>query len=510
MKDCCKNFGAIEELHGDNPALPTERNAHTKTRHLENQKGAATMLASELWLSAKDDGELADLQSVVGEKRLTASIRFGDRTAETSDPKGGYQVGKFIRLKLQKADGAFGPLEVEVIVKAVEKKSLEDLSDRDLLGTLFSGKSKADLTKRLENAYRRKLAPEDLVTIVRFEYLDDLKSAADLVRTHVLAYAREPKDNPGHLDFSTYTAPLTEHDYPAKTPVMWNGVYRALGSETRNVMLVGDPKQARQILDVLRRDPKYLGGGAAVGFKDEVAAHLDELDMLAKAIGAVNFILKTEEGKLKGFNTDGFGFAESLEAAFAQRGEKLPGKKILILGAGGAGNAIAFTLALRGAAVVILNRNKEKALDLAERINRYFKKQLAYGGGRNEIPEKIFTADALVAAIDDPSSPLEHYVAFGEIILPPTAENIKTNLASAQPMLVRLDRRVIISDIMLRQELTATLREARRAGFEILDGIPMVINQGREAFWLLHGSELGAKGITKDELANIMRGAAST
>ncbi|MBI2674751.1 MAG: hypothetical protein HYX22_03395 [Candidatus Yanofskybacteria bacterium] len=470
------------------------------SREKEHKK---PFFANELWFR-EDEKEL--LQNKV----ITASVRVGDRTAETDDPKNGYREGRFIRIKIQKEDKEFDPWQTTVVVYAAEKKTLGEIEPADLEGTPLLPKTKAELVEKLKRLYGKDFTDSDVVTIVRFEYADDLNEAGDLIRTRTLAYAREPKSNLENLDFPAYTIPLIEHDYPAKTPVMWNAAYQEFGIDAGNIMLVGDPKQCGHILDVLRKDTKYKGGGAGTGFKDEVIPFLDEVEPLAKEIGAVNFIMKTSEGKSKGFNTDGLGYAQSLEEAFKKRNEKLVGKKVVVLGAGGAGNAIAFALAEKGMQVSILNRTKDKAVNLAERINKYFGEQRAYGGGRDEIKGKIFDADVIIAVIDDPKSPLESYAAFSDITLPPTEENIKKNIDEAASILKELPRGVIISDIMIRKNPTATLREARNAGFEILDGIPMVINQGVEAFWLLYGKELQARNITKEQVAEVMKRAASS
>ena len=73
-----------------------------------------------------------------------------------------------------------------------------------------------------------------------------------------------------------------------------------------------------------------------------------------------------------------------------------------------------------------------------------------------------------------------------------------------------MPQNAIVSDIVLGKELTPLLKSASDAGFEILDGIPMVINQGVEAFWLLHSKELQAKNITKGQIAEVMKQAASS
>lgn len=335
-----------------------------------------------------------------------------------------------------------------------------------------------------------------------------------LIKRGILQYATEPKDNPVSLNFSSYVIPLIEHDYPAKTPAMWNGVYQWLAMATRNIMLVGEPRFIPQIFDAFRHDPKYLGGGAGVGFKDESIKYLDRLDSLAKAIGAVNFVLKTPGGGLKGFNTDGLGYAQSLEEAFKNRDQSLAGKRVLILGAGGAGNAVAFALAEKGARVVILNRTLEKAKDLAAKINSYFRLsrelQVRFGGENLiEIEAEVKDSEAVVnVSTKGSAGELERYSALAPAKLPATQENIQENLKLANAVLGLIPRQTVISDIVLGQNLTPFLQSAKNAGFEILDGIPMVINQGVEAFWLLHGKETGKRGISKVEIKKIMSEAA--
>ncbi len=331
---------------------------------------------------------------------------------------------------------------------------------------------------------------------------------SDLIEHELLSYAQEPQDNPARLDFSRYTIWLGEKDYPARTPQLWNAAYRKFSLAAGNVALVGDPARIPEIFEVFRCDPKFLGSNTGIGFKDEALGWLDELGQIEKAIGAVNFILKTEEGKLRGISTDGVGYRQSLEAVFSERGGKLEGKKILVLGAGGAGNAIAFALAESANEVIILNRTPGKAAALAKRINDFFGKPRAYGGGREEIPSRVLEVQAVVAAIDDPHSPLEQYVAFGEVELPASEENLRKNIESGRRILGQLNREVIISDIMLRKEPTRTLAEAGKMGFKVLDGTGMVVNQAVEAFWILHGRELAAKNINKEEVKQVMKSAA--
>ena len=103
--------------------------------------------------------------------------------------------------------------------------------------------------------------------------------------------------------------------------------------------------------------------------KNAIVNYLDELDSTAKFIDAVNTILNAN-GKLMGFNTDGIGALKALK----ENGVIPSGKKLVLLGAGGAANAIAFQAAQEVEELVILNRTAEKAERLAETLRRKFNK----------------------------------------------------------------------------------------------------------------------------------------
>src|ERR1035437_2785186 len=214
-----------------------------------------------------------------------------------------------------------------------------------------------------------------------------------LIDTNILRIASLPPSNWSDVvTTKSLTLPLIAEDYPAKTAVMWNTAYGRFGMPDKNSMVVADPKDVASIIATFRSDPKYRGGGIGVGFKEIVISHLDEVTPLALAMGAVNIVKKTDDGRLIGDNTDGLGYAESLEDIFG--GQKaLQSKHILILGAGGSGRAIAFALADFGAKVTIINRTVDKAVLLAESLNAYFGKVVAKGLGRENIASLIPSAD---------------------------------------------------------------------------------------------------------------------
>lgn len=109
-----------------------------------------------------------------------------------------------------------------------------------------------------------------------------------------------------------------------------------------------------------------LGLNVTVPYKSEVIASLREIDGLAKKIGAVNTLVKTDGG-YKGYNTD----MEGLYRAMSSEGIKIEGEKIILLGAGGAARAVAYLCAEKGAdKVYLLNRTLSKAQTVAEEVNK--------------------------------------------------------------------------------------------------------------------------------------------
>ena len=114
------------------------------------------------------------------------------------------------------------------------------------------------------------------------------------------------------------------------------------------------PVALPQLSDFLKMARKIgiRGLSVTMPLKERVIEYLDEIDPWAKKVGAVN-TLRFEEGRIKGFNTDGKGALNALD--------QVRGKKIVILGAGGASKAVAAEALERGAQVIVLNRDEKKS-----------------------------------------------------------------------------------------------------------------------------------------------------
>lgn len=115
-----------------------------------------------------------------------------------------------------------------------------------------------------------------------------------------------------------------------------------------------------------------LGCNVTVPYKSDVIPYLEQMDPLAERIGAVNTLVRSENG-FQGFNTD----MPGLYRAFERDSVKIQGEEVLILGAGGVARAVAILLAEKGASrIVILNRSIDKAVSIAKEVNGYVGRDL--------------------------------------------------------------------------------------------------------------------------------------
>src|SRR5690606_4253237 len=110
---------------------------------------------------------------------------------------------------------------------------------------------------------------------------------------------------------------------------------------------------------IIRENSNLKGLNVTIPYKEKIIPYLDKLNEKATKIGAVNCIKITKKGKLKGYNTDYYGFKKSLEPLLQPHHQKA-----LILGTGGASKAVAFALEELGILYTFVSRSKkEDALD---------------------------------------------------------------------------------------------------------------------------------------------------
>src|SRR5690242_6014884 len=141
------------------------------------------------------------------------------------------------------------------------------------------------------------------------------------------------------------------------SPQMMNTAFRR-----ENVNAVFLALQARDVADLLKcvRDIPIQGMSVTMPFKQDIVEHLDNSDPWTQKTGSCNTVVRAQDGRIYGFNTDVPGLIAPLEVRVALRGAR-----VLVIGAGGAARAAVFGLKDRGAEVFILNRSAEPAQKLA-------------------------------------------------------------------------------------------------------------------------------------------------
>lgn len=120
-----------------------------------------------------------------------------------------------------------------------------------------------------------------------------------------------------------------------------------------------DLQSITELPDVLEKHSNLVGFNITIPYKEEIFPYLDEVDPVAQEIGAVNTVKVTEEGKLIGFNTDAYGFENSLKPLLNNQH-----KNALILGTGGASKAIEYVLQKLGISYHFVSRNPTSANEI--------------------------------------------------------------------------------------------------------------------------------------------------
>jgi shikimate dehydrogenase len=141
------------------------------------------------------------------------------------------------------------------------------------------------------------------------------------------------------------------------SPAMHNALFGKLSLDAVYLAFDVDPRRAEGVTDAIRT-LDLVGVNLTVPFKERVLPHLDHVTIAAEEAGAVNVVINVD-GWLTGYNTDGEGL---LGALAEEHGFNAKAQRCVVLGAGGAGRAVASALAAAGAqAVTLLNRDVARA-----------------------------------------------------------------------------------------------------------------------------------------------------
>ncbi len=240
------------------------------------------------------------------------------------------------------------------------------------------------------------------------------------------------------------------------------------------------------------------GMNVTIPHKNAVIPFLEDVDPLAKAIGAVNTLVRTENGGFKGYNTDMTGLYHAMQ----DEGITVDGEVVVILGAGGVARPTAFLCANKGAKrVYLLNRTFEKAKEIAEEVN----KALSTFGSDDKCTDDGISADA--AACQDVQTVipmrLEDYKELLEkedkfIAIQCTSVGLFPDVNSAVIEDPEFYKKVSSAmDLVYRPLDTKFLKLAAKEGAKTFSGLKMLLYQGIDAYELWNQAE-GVK-ITKEQ-----------
>ena len=235
-----------------------------------------------------------------------------------------------------------------------------------------------------------------------------------------------------------------------------NGVYLAWEVETTDL--------AETVANIRRY--QMFGINLSMPYKEQVIPYLDELSEEARLIGAVNTVVN-RDGTLIGYNTDGKGFFKSLPSF------KISGKRMVLLGAGGAAKAIlaqAILDRVSQVSVFVRSASMGKTRPYLEKLQHEtgFRVDLFALEDAQELQENITKADLLVNATS---------VGMDEVSLP-----IPRNIV--------LSEKILVADVIYQPFETPFLKWARNQGNQSINGLGMLLYQAAEAFQLWTDKEM--------------------
>ena len=257
----------------------------------------------------------------------------------------------------------------------------------------------------------------------------------------------------------------------SKSPAMYNHCFAKYGLDWAYLAFDIPPEEAGAAVQAIRT-LKMRGANVTMPCKNAVIPYLDQLTPAAQAIQAVNTIVNTD-GVLVGHNTDGCGYTQNLRRS----GVEVAGKRIVLLGGGGAASAIAIQAALEGAAEIRVFNRKDGFWSRVEQGLRAIAEAapkchitLDDLADRDALRDAVLHCDILSNATRVGMAPYE------------SQSNI-TDLAWFRPELV-------VTDVVYAPPETKMLRDAKAAGCKTCDGLGMLLCQGAEAFRLYSGLEM--------------------
>ena len=309
----------------------------------------------------------------------------------------------------------------------------------------------------------------------------------------------------------------------AKSPALWNAAFEGLSISALMHPFDVRSENLSHVVEALRADSRFVGGAVTMPYKIDILPLLDEVEPEAAAIGAVNCVYRNGD-KLVGSNTDGAGALWSLQAACPT---PLAGKKVLILGAGGAACAVAAYVAGAVGAdglLVVCNRSEEKRDALVKRLLPFCPVE---GASWPVSPETAAAVDIVInctslgfeatKADERGAYTLRFYTPLGEVddrirvspgegvnkrYLVDAIDAISLNQKQTFSVLAAMDNPFVF-DIVYQPVRTLFLAMAEVLGYQALSGVGMNLEQAVIAFDKA-SSSVGLRPSGQEEVRNLM------
>ncbi|MGX9757456.1 shikimate dehydrogenase [Clostridioides difficile] len=262
----------------------------------------------------------------------------------------------------------------------------------------------------------------------------------------------------------------------SKSPIMYNYSFEKLDLDYRYLAFDITVDKVKDALSAIKTF-NIKGANVTMPCKTAVTEYMDELSPAARIIGACNTIVN-EGGKLVGHITDGVGYVRNLK----ENGVEVKGKKLTIMGAGGAATAIQVQCALDGAREISIFNAKDDFYKRAEQTIENIKK---------EVPECIVNLYDLAD-----TEKLYEEVSSSDILTNATLIGMKPhdNETNIKDISV-LRKELVVIDVVYNPKKTKMIEDAEANGCKAIGGLGMLLYQGAEAFNLYTGLEMPVEEI---------------
>lgn len=315
----------------------------------------------------------------------------------------------------------------------------------------------------------------------------------------------------------------------SKSPSLWNAAFAHLRLDATYLPFDVDDARLGELLAAIKDSGRFLGANVTVPYKIRVMDFLDEIDPGAARIKAVNTIVRTSNGKLIGYNTDGEGFIQSILKPQPDRNppflSSLERTDVLLLGAGGSARAVAFHVAdlLENGRLLICNRTSKPAIELAKEIQEAGRNAVAIReedlsewapksglvvnsttkgqGGIRKLAKGMATLLEPYSALAPAHPPSFAESEFGKADFTRQWEqaaraDIEANHRASLELAESIPSATAFCDLIYHPEETVFLHHARMTGHPTMNGKAMIVNQARIGFCQrICRAELHARGM---------------